>query len=51
MHYLNVKINLKLVDKIDAQHFVVHSNDSGCEKSGRLGLDQVFRKTFNYLPK
>ena len=25
--------------------FVVHSNESACRKSGRLGLEQVYRVT------
>ena len=41
MRYLNVKINWKLVEKINAQ-FEVHSNESVRRKIGRLGLDQVY---------
>ena len=43
VHYLNVKINWKLVDKI-THNFVVHSNESACRISGCLGLEQVFYK-------
>ena len=37
---LNVKKNRKLVEKIN-ENFEVHSNESACRKSGRLGLEQV----------
>ena len=36
---------LKLVEKIMCK-FVVHSNDSACRKSGRLGLEQVCKGTY-----
>ena len=35
-----MKMNQKLVEKSTAQ-FEVHSNESACRKSGRLGLEQV----------
>ena len=28
--------------------FEVHSNESACRKSGRLGLEQVIRQYYNY---
>ena len=31
------------------QNFVVHSNESACIKSGRLGLEQVVRLLIIYL--
>ena len=40
MHYLNVEINWKLPEKINAQ-LLVHSNESACRKSGCFGMDQV----------
>ena len=45
MHYLNLKINLKLVENL-MHNFVVHLNDSACRKSGSLGLEQV---QLNYM--
>ena len=41
--FLNVNINWKLVEKV-MHSFGVHSNESACRKSGRLGLEQVIRK-------
>ena len=40
MHYLNVKINWKLVEK-RIHSFVVHSNESACRKIGRFGMEHV----------
>ena len=37
--FLYVKINTQLVEKL-MHSFEVHSNESMCRKSGRLGLDQ-----------
>ena len=40
VHNLNVKKTENLLRKL-MHNFVVHSNESVCGKSGRLGLDQV----------
>ena len=40
IHYLNVKINWQLADKI-MHSFEVHSNERACRKSGRLAMEQV----------
>ena len=40
MHFVNVKITGNGLRKF-MHGFEVHSNESACRKSGRLGLDQV----------
>ena len=40
VRFLNVKINWNWLRNL-MQKFTVHSNESACRKSGRLGLDQV----------
>ena len=40
VHYLNVKKTEYWLRKL-LHNFEVHSNESACRKSGRLGLEQV----------
>ena len=47
MHYLNVKINWKLVEK-SMHSFEVHSNESACRKGGSLGMEQVYHYTLGF---
>ena len=46
-HYLNVKKTENWLRKL-MHNFVVHSNESACNKSGRLGLDQVLKWWSSY---
>ena len=40
MHFLNMKKIKNRLRKV-TQSFEVHSNESACRKSGRLGMEQV----------
>ena len=43
MHFLNIKKKENWLIKV-MHSFEVHSNESACIKSGRLGLEQVYTK-------
>ena len=50
VHFLNMKINWNWLRKV-THSFEVHSNESACRKSGRLGQEQVIVITFAVLQK
>ena len=41
MHFLNMKKTKNKLRKVTLS-FEVHSNESACRKSGRLGMEQVY---------